>query len=197
MINFRFLILVFGLIYSVWGNALPSKMANKATRNFWHPLYLGERLDYCSADGKNCGKAVANRYCQLFGYDYATQHVISHNVGLTHFLDTRVACKGWRCNGFMVIGCATGLSHNPPKPYHYREKRFVKPRYNDYRVDWCLEKNKNCGARAANFFCSRMGFLSAKRFNQEKQIYATKSIGSQELCFGNQCKAFENIICYR
>ena len=69
--------------------------------------------------------------------------MIAHNIGLTHFISTRVACKGWRCNGFMTISCATGLSHNPPKPYHYREKRFVQPRFNDYRIDWCLEREKD------------------------------------------------------
>ena len=28
-------------------------------RNFWHPLYHGQRLNYCSLDGKACGLAYA------------------------------------------------------------------------------------------------------------------------------------------
>ena len=170
---------------------------NKAFRDFWHPTFLGERLDYCTVDGAACGKQVADCYCQLLGYDYSSQYVIAHNVGLTHYLSTRAACKGWRCNGFMTIGCAVGLSHRVPKPYHYSEKQFVYPRYNDYRIDWCYEQHKGCGARAADSFCSRMGFMKAKRYIMEAKVSATKSIGSQELCFGNECNGFREIICSR
>lgn len=197
MIYFRYLMVFMFLLCSFIGLANAEGKQNKAYRNFWHPTYLGERLAYCTLDGKECGKEVANRYCQMLGYDYSTQNVIAHNVGLTNYLCSRAQCKGWSCDGFMTIGCATGLTHNPPKPYHYREKRFVSPRFNNYRVDWCYERNRGCGARAANSFCSRMGFMQSKRFSKETQISATKTIGSNELCFGNQCNAFKEIICYR
>lgn len=199
MINFRSLkylgYVIFLCLFNSQLNA--SDHHNKAYRNFWHPTFLGERLDYCTFGGNECGKVVADRYCQLLGYDYSSQNVIAYNVGLTNYLDKRATCKGWRCNGFMTIGCATGLSHVPPKPYHYREKRFADPRYNDYRVDWCYDRNHGCGAKAANSFCSRMGFMQAKRFVKETQVSATKAIGSQQLCFGNQCNAFKMIVCYR
>lgn len=197
MINFRrLLVFIFLLcVFTMQINAAGLK--NKAYRTIWHPTYLGERLDYCSFDGKDCGKTLANHYCQMLGYDYSSQNVIAYNVGFTRYLSSRAQCKGWRCNGFMAISCATGLSHNPPKPYHYRERNFVYPRYSDYRVDWCYDKNKGCGSRAANSFCSRMGYLQAKQFVKETQISATRSIGSQELCFGNQCNAFKSILCYR
>lgn len=197
MINFRSLMTFVFLLCAVLGQLNASNKQNKAFRSFWHPTFQGERLDFCSFDGKECGKAVANKYCQMLGYDYASQNVIAYNVGLTNFLATRAQCKGWRCNGFLTIDCATGLSHVPPKPYHYREKRFAYPRFNDYRVDWCYDQHNGCGSRAANSFCSRMGFLQAKHFVKEAQISATKTIGSQELCFGNQCNAFKMIVCYR
>jgi len=197
MINFRNL-LFFTVLFCVFaGHLNAAKNQNKAFRNFWHPTFLGERLDYCTFDGKECGKSVANRYCQMLGYDYSSQNVIAYNVGLTNYLSTRARCTGWRCNGFMTIGCAIGLSHTPPKPYHYREKRFVYPRYNDYRLDWCYDRNKGCGSRAANSFCSRMGYIQAKRFDKETQVSATKTIGSQELCFGNQCNSFKMVLCSR
>jgi hypothetical protein len=197
MINFRSLMASIFFICIISGQLNASDEQNKAFRNFWHPTFLGERLDYCSVDGRECGKAVANRYCQTLGYDYSSQNVIAYNVGLTNFLASRAQCKGWRCNGFMTIGCATSLSHAPPKPYHYREKQFVYPRYSDYRIDWCYDQNRGCGKKAANSFCSRMGFMQAKRFVKEALVSATKTIGSQELCFGNQCNAFKAIICYR
>lgn len=197
MINFRcFLIFIF-LLCSFLSPLSVAGEKNKAFRTIWHPTFLGERLDYCTADGAICGKEVANRFCKMLGYEYSSQNVMAHNVGLTNFLASRVQCKGWRCNGFMTISCATTLSHKPPKSYHYREKRYANPRFNDYRLDWCYDKNKGCGARAANSFCSRMGYMRAKTYAKETQIGATKSIGSQELCFGNQCNGFKMIICSR
>ncbi|TAL63770.1 MAG: hypothetical protein EPN84_04570 [Legionella sp.] len=197
MFNFRSFRIIF-LVFSAFVNhAYATPVKNNAYRNFWHPTYQGERLDYCTVDGKDCGKTVANRFCQMLGYDYSSQNVIAYNVGLTNYLATKAQCKGWRCNGFMTIGCAIGLSHNPPKPYHYREKRFAKPRYNDYRIDWCYDRGKGCGRQAANSFCSRLGFMRAKRFSKEVNIAATKAIGSQELCFGHGCNSFDMIICSR
>lgn len=196
MITFRKM-MFFLLFICLTAGAHAAVTPNKAFRNFWHPAFLGERLNYCSLDGRECGKAVADRYCQMLGYDYSSQSVIAYNVGLTNFFASRAQCKGWRCNGFMTISCVTGLSHKPPKPYHYREKRFAYPRYNDYRVDWCYNQGQDCGARAAHSFCSRMGYMQAKHFVKEAKISATKAIGSQELCFGPQCNAFKMIVCYR
>jgi len=197
MINFRSILVFILLLCTCTGQLNAAKTHNKAFRNIWHPTFLGDRLDYCTVDGRECGKAVANRYCQMLGYDYASQNVIAYNVGLTNYLDTRARCTGWSCNGFMTIGCATSFTHVPPRPYHYREKRFADPRYNEYRVDWCYDLRHGCGSKAANSFCSRMGFIQAKHYFKETHIGATKAVGTQQLCFGNQCNAFKAIVCYR
>lgn len=196
MSNFRYIILSVFLFCSLLSQA-GAEAQNKAFRSFWHPTYQGERLDYCTVDGKECGKTVANRYCKMMGYESASQSVIAYNIGLTNFISSKAQCKGWRCNGFMTIGCVTHLSHTPPKSYHYREKRYVVPRFDHYRVDWCYDKKKECGSRAAHSFCRRMGYMQAKHFAKETQVGATKTIGSQELCFGEQCEAFKLIVCYR
>ncbi|WP_133135695.1 hypothetical protein [Legionella rowbothamii] len=196
MSNFRYIILSFFLFCSFLSDA-GAEAQNKAFRSFWHPTYQGERLDYCTIDGKECGKAVANRYCKIMGYESANESVIAYNIGLTHFISSKAQCKGWRCNGFMTIGCVSHLSHTPPKSYHYREKRYVVPRFDHYRVDWCYDKKKGCGSRAAHSFCRRMGYMRAKHFAKETHVAATKTIGSRELCFGNQCEAFKIIVCYR
>lgn len=196
MSNFRYIILSVFLFCSFLSHA-GAEAHNKAFRSFWHPTYQGERLDYCTVDGKECGKTVANRYCKMMGYESASQSVIAYNIGLTNFLSSKAQCKGWRCNGFMTIGCVTHLSHTPPKSYHYREKRYVVPHFDHYRVDWCYDKKKECGSRAAHSFCRRMGYMQAKHFAKETQVGATKTIGSQELCFGKQCEAFKLIVCYR
>lgn len=174
-----------------------SSHANQAYRSFWHPMFLGERLAYCTLDGNECGQKVANRYCKMLGYDNSRQSIIAYNVGLTHFIESRAQCTGWRCNGFSVINCTKNLSHKPLEAYYYTEKRFAYPRYNEYRIDWCYAKEKGCGQRAANSFCSRMGYAKAKHFVKETHVAATKTIGSQELCFGKACSAYKLVICAR
>jgi hypothetical protein len=186
---------IFLLLLSVQSSSYADNQS--VYRNFWHPNFRGERLNYCSFCHKGCGAYVAHRYCRLLGYERASQYVIAHNVGLTHFLDFRATCQGWRCNGFMTITCMKHLSHYPVKPYHYRQKQLADPRYNGYRVAWCYQKNQGCGARAAHSFCKRMGFIKALRFIKETQVDATKYIGSQELCFGKICDGFKMIICSR
>lgn len=190
----RLIIVVFLCSVSAQGNTVTD---NKAFRSFWHPTYLGERLSYCTLDGAECGNKVANQYCRLLGYDKASQSTIAYNVGLTHFIATRAQCKGWRCNGFTVINCITNLTHKPTQAYHYTEKKFAYPRFKNYRVDWCYEHNKRCGRDAAYSFCNRIGYMNVKQFAKEEHVGATKTIGSQELCFGEECNAFKQIVCTR
>lgn len=166
-------------------------------RNFWHPLYNAERLNYCAADEKECGIKVATRYCQMMGYDYADQHIIAYNVGLTHYIDSDASCKGWQCNGFMTIRCVGKTSHTPPQPYYYRSQRFVYPRFNNYRVDWCYEKHGKCGRVVADSFCRRMGYMRAQEYAKQEHVAATKALNDQELCFGQECSGFSSITCYR
>lgn len=170
---------------------------NTAWRSFWHPNYHGQRLNYCTLDGKKCGMAIAHLYCKKLGYEYASQEILAPNLGLTHYINSSARCKGWQCNGFMTISCAKTLAHHPPKPWHYREKLFVYPRFNHYRMDWCYKKNQGCGRRAANAFCMYKGYMQAKGFRKEDGIQATATIANQALCFGKACRAFKYIICYR
>lgn len=196
MLIFRSL-LIFLLLVSFQTQLNASDPKNKAFRTYWNPTYLGERLDYCTLDGRFCGKEVANQYCKILGYESSSASKIAYNVGLTNFLASRAQCKGWRCNGFMMISCAIRLSHTPSSPYHYREKRYANPRYNQFRVSWCYDRNKGCGRKAANYYCNRMGYIKAKTFEKETHVSATKTIGSQHLCFGSDCVGFKSIICFR
>lgn len=166
-------------------------------RSFWSPLYQGHRLDYCSLNHRECGLPIAHRYCQMLGYEKAVRAIIDYNVGLTHFLATRHQCKGWTCNGFMLIRCAAKMRHKPVREYYYRAKKFILPRYQHYRVAWCYQKGKGCGQKAAFSFCRRMGYTKTIEFHQQKKVLATREIGDKRLCFGDTCRGFSSITCYR
>jgi hypothetical protein len=166
-------------------------------RDFWRPTFHIERLNYCLLDGKTCGAPVANEFCHLMGFEKSANQVIEYNVGLTHYIATNSACRGWKCHGFKLIQCRNKITHKPPAPYYYRYKIFVFPRYNHYRIAWCLEENKHCGRPAAYSFCRRLGFEKTTSFKIDVAVDATRSLGDQQLCFGKVCNGFKQITCYR
>ena len=158
-----FLLIITSLIFFA-AHATQNKSA--FYRNYWHPLYHGKRLNYCSLDGK-CGIAVASAYCRIMGYEGASQEIIANNV------------------------------HTPPLATYYRLRRYVYPRFNHYRVDWCYDGQKGCGRKAAFSFCRRMGYTDVRQYRMQTQVGAAEALGNQKLCFGNACKGFANIDCYR
>lgn len=166
-------------------------------RDFWATAYHGGRLSYCMFDGVTCGMKVANQYCHLMGYEKASRAVIEYNVGLTNYLASNSSCRGWGCHGFNLIECSNKIIHKPEAPYYYRLKKFAFPRFEHYRVDWCLEKNKHCGRSTAYSFCRRLGYMKEKSYKKETGLPATKTLGTHELCFGSKCSGFKEIICYR
>lgn len=178
-----------------FGSVCADTSKQNAYRNVWLPTYQGQRLAYCTVDGQ-CGLPVATRYCQMLGYEKAVEAIEAYNVGYTNYLLGRKQCKGWQCNGFKKIRCVLTLQHHPKDAY-YRYQRFVFPRYNDYRVDWCYRNGHGCGHRAAQSFCRRLGYMHAKGFKKETFVQATKALGNQRLCFGPECVGFANITCYR
>lgn len=170
---------------------------NDAYRDFWYPLYHGMRLSYCSEDHKECGLDLASKYCRLMGYEKAFEARIDHNVGLTRYAGTTHQCKGWRCDGFVFISCEESLTKEEPPIYSYRSYDFVRPRFHNYRVNWCYKKDQGCGSRAANAFCRHQGYRRATVYEKQENLAATQTVADQELCFGKGCDGFSHITCYR
>ena len=166
-------------------------------RDFFYPLYHGKPLSYCSLDHKMCGLGMASEYCKLMGYEKATKIMIAHNVGLTLYPNTKMQCKGWRCDGFKLITCAESLKKKPVPDYYYRMQDFSLPRFENYRVAWCYKQKRGCGRRAADAFCRQKGYKRSKGYEKSTQVGSTRTIGSGALCFGSACSGFNRITCYR
>ena len=193
---FRYLLVLFVMIFLSL-QATAAEKQQQFFRDFWNPTFHTQRLNYCSPDGKECGLPVANKYCSMMGYERADKASIDYNIGLTNYLLSGAKCKGWRCNGFKLITCVGSFSHQSQKNYYYRSQRFVFPRFNHYRIDWCYENGRGCGKRAAYSFCRRMGYMNAQYFKKQDDVAATKALGNQKLCFGDECRGFDSITCYR
>ena len=190
-------LVLLGMMFAFAFSGQAAKDKTAFYRDYWHPIYHGQRLHYCKLDGKTCGLAVASIYCRIMGYDDADEEIIAHNVGETNLLEAFTYCKGWECNGFKMIRCVSQLPHKPPRGYYYRLRRYVYPRFNHYRVDWCYDGMSGCGHKAAFSFCRRMGYSEVRQYRMQTQIGATKAIGNQKLCFGNACRGFTHIDCFR
>ena len=195
LFKYFLLVVLFAFTALIQADTLSDK--HSFYRNLWSPAYNNQRLNYCSLDGKKCGLAVANDYCKMMGYEKASEAIIDYHVGETNYFLSNARCKGWHCNGFMLITCVGRFSHKPTQDYSYRSKRFVFPRFDNYRIDWCYKNGRGCGQRTANSFCRRMGYMSAQFFKKEEHVSATKAIGNQRLCFGDRCSGFSSITCYR
>src|SRR3990167_9353712 len=137
---------------------VPTDSRQNYYRAFWYPQFHSESLDYCHCDRQTCGQSVANQYCHLMGYDRAISFKIAHNVGLTRYLQSSQHCKGWNCDGFKQIRCVAQHRHQPTKPYYFRKRVYVYPRYQHYRIAWCYQDHQGCGESAARSFCRRMGY---------------------------------------
>ena len=178
------------------GNALATIGKNNIYRNFWLPMYHGERLNYCSLDQQKCGLPIATHYCRMMGYNNAIQQVKDYNIGLSNFISSRAQCLGWQCNSFKTIKCVKQLE-NKLHSYNYSLQQFVCPRFNNYRISWCYDDEHHCGRRVAFSFCRRMGYLKPHKYAIQQHVRVTKAIGNQKLCLGPSCKGFAYIICAR
>jgi hypothetical protein len=195
MFFFQRSLIILTIFMQVTGLSYANSKQDLTYRSFWHPTYHQERLNYCSLDGKICGLKLATQYCKSLGYARATHAIKAYNLGFTHYFPTKDRCKGSNCHGFVTINCAKSDANK--KAYHYREKRFVVPRFNNYRVDFCYDKQKGCGKQAANAFCANMGYSKAVHFKRETNLFATQNLGQKALCFGVGCQGFKYITCFR
>jgi hypothetical protein len=166
-------------------------------RSFWYPNYHGERLAYCNKDETQCGKIIADAYCKTLEYAEVDDYRIAHHVGRTHYFDNQGECTGWKCDGFLFINCRGHFNEMPHPTYQYRMRKFVYPRYENDRVDWCYKEKIACGKRAAYSFCRRMGYTAAENFKRDDEVLSAKTLGDHVLCYGKTCKGFQHITCRR
>lgn len=88
----------------------------------------------------------------------------------------------------------------PPVPSPETTSRLIvrKPRYGDYRLDWCRYWAHRCGKPAADEFCRRHGFAESASFAQDPragQNEPTMVISTGALCTDRSCNEFATNTC--
>ncbi len=164
--------------------------ANAATHNFHHPMYNGNRLDWCYNWGVGCGQQAADAFCVTQGYTSAQSFNEANDIGASHptrLIGTGAVCDQAFCDGFNNIQC-----------YKPSAATFNNPMYNGNRLDWCVNWGTGCGQQAADKFCQAQGLTHATDFAEANDIGAshpTRLIGTGAVCDQGFCDGFTHITC--
>ena len=191
----RFLGFALILITSVVFASSETLAQKRLYRTFWHPKLSGERLNFCDEAKTNCGKYIADGYCQVLGFNHARRFELAYHLGLTHFLSGKNACRGWQCSGFDWIECAGARNYKIRPASDYSQALFVKPRWKKLPLDYCYDNKSGCGKREAYAYCRWQGYLHVVSFKKATNVHATRQMGRGQQCYGKHCEGYEYIIC--
>jgi hypothetical protein len=90
---------------------LQAATADAAVRNFFSPKLAEARVAFCPQSNDQCGKPVADAWCQVNGFDEAVlfqREEIPGDVLATLYPDTGALCDADTCLGFRQIKCRRG-----------------------------------------------------------------------------------------
>ena len=73
-------------------------------------------------------------------------------------------------------------------------RNFFAPAVDGSRIDNCLSGKAECGKPAADAFCVQEGFSDSLLFQREAAS-ATRQLGSDTMCEGENCVSFRRIKC--
>jgi hypothetical protein len=154
------------------------------------PRYMDDRLDWCLTWGTNCGRPVAVTFCNRRRFEDAVDFG-PDKVGRsaqTRLTGSNQICNGDFCTAFSHITCRGRIN---------RGRVFANPVWKEHRLDVCLQWATNCGKPAADAFCKAKGFTESMSDvpDLEPGYATTRVIGTDQICDGNFCKGFQQIIC--
>ena len=82
--------------------------ADADVRNFFSPQLQEARVAFCVQSGEECGKPVADAWCQVNGFEEAVlfqREEVPGNVLATLYSDTGARCDAETCTSFHQIKC--------------------------------------------------------------------------------------------
>lgn len=155
------------------------------------PMYKNKRLDWCLTWGTNCGRAVADQFCNRRRFTRAGvfRAEIVGKSAATQSMGSNQVCTGIdACTAFAYLTC------EDPIP---RERIFPNPVWKGRRLDVCREWGANCGKPAADVFCRMKGFTESLFSWADAQPGYTPTwvIGTDQECRGSFCTGFQEILC--
>ena len=92
---------------------LQSAASDVGVRNFFSPQVEDARLAFCLQSSDECGKPVADAWCQANGFDEAVlfqRAEVRGGVLATMYPDTGARCDAEICTSFYQIKCRSSES---------------------------------------------------------------------------------------
>jgi hypothetical protein len=87
---------------------LQSATADAGVRNFFSPQVENARLSFCLQSSDQCGKPVADAWCQVNGFEEAVlfqREEVRGDILATMYPDTGARCDAETCTSFHQIKC--------------------------------------------------------------------------------------------
>jgi len=87
---------------------LYSSAAQAEVRNFFSPQVADARVAFCMQSSEECGKPVADAWCQVNGFDEAVlfqRQEVPRDLHATLYTDTGAHCADETCTSFHQIKC--------------------------------------------------------------------------------------------
>ena len=193
--NFVSLAAARDILFASSGANGPIDFTQDEDKTYRKPRWKDQRLDWCFKWGTDCGQPAADHFCRRRRFSGAKDFRAEPNVG--SYEPTRVAgtdqvCNQPWCTGFDYITCFGPLPHDQvfaPPAWPLEEPK--------YRLDWCLNWERDCGKPAADAFCRANGFLEAIFYEADPGVgtQPTILIGTNQICKEKFCTAFQIITC--
>jgi hypothetical protein len=171
-------------------SALCAGIAAAQDKTYNKPRFQDQRLDWCMQWGVNCGRPVADAFCQRRRFTNARvfRAEVVGGSEPTRLFGTGQVCNASFCTSFAYITCENPIPS---------DRIFTNPVWQGQRLDVCLQWATNCGKPAADAFCRAKGFTeSFASFPDAQPGYApTRVISSGRVCSGPACTGFQQVIC--
>ena len=171
-------------------------------KTYRKPRWMDQRLDWCFVWGKDCGQPAADHFCRRRRFSGAKDFRAEPNVGTyepTRLAGSNQVCNQPFCTGFEYITCFGPLPTDQVFAPPVWSKSGVTDCDNEkcYRLDWCLNWEKDCGKPAADAFCRANGFPESLFYLADPGVgtQPTMLIGTGQICNAPFCTAFQMITC--
>jgi hypothetical protein len=146
---------------------------------------------YCDNIDLACAQPAWGRmtHCSDWSPSLSEESGGVYNFGPGNVI-TGVKCQGSYCDNKQFRVCS--LEKDP------NVKEFEKPTIGGYRLDYCREWGTNCGAPAADAFCSSKGYTRSVHWEIDPNIGVetpTKIFATGAMCNQSFCDGFKVIDC--
>lgn len=154
--------------------AAPAGEASAAARSYSNPVYLGEYIHQCLADGFTCGKAAADAFCRLEGYENALSFRLQRDparISTAVMLDSGRVLRGADAQPFDAVKC--WRPNAMPSTVQFGETAL----HNIAPPDMC-DIGQDCRKSVADRWCEQKGYaLGAKSYelDPDKELYRSIS----------------------